>query len=73
LTILTSLNDVENALTDVRYYGEQIVALRRRQDILMHSLALATDGYRCGYTSYLDQLDAQRKLYSTGLEAIEIY
>lgn len=69
---LTAFRDVENALTDVRRYGEQIVVVRRRRDILLRSLALATDRYRGGYASYLDQLDAQRNLYSTELEAIGI-
>ncbi|WP_454887436.1 efflux transporter outer membrane subunit [Sphingomonas oryzagri] len=69
---LSAFRDVENALTDVRRYGEQIVIVRRRRDILLHSLALATDRYRGGYASYLDQLDAQRNLYSTELEAIGI-
>ncbi|WP_454883239.1 efflux transporter outer membrane subunit [Sphingomonas oryzagri] len=69
---LTAFHDVENALTDVRRYGEQIVVVRRRRDILLRSLALATDRYRGGYASYLDQLDAQRNLYSTELEAIGI-
>lgn len=71
-SVLTALHDVENALTDVRRYGEQIVIVRRRRDILLRSLALATDRYRGGYASYLDQLDAQRNLYSTELEAIGI-
>jgi NodT family efflux transporter outer membrane factor (OMF) lipoprotein len=70
--VLSAFRDVENALTDVRRYGEQIVIVRRRREILLRSLALATDRYRGGYASYLDQLDAQRSLYSTELEAIGI-
>ncbi len=69
---LTAFRDVENALTDMRRYGEQIVIVRRRRDVLLKSLALATSRYRGGYASYLDQLDAQRNLYTTELDAIGI-
>ncbi|MGI4982069.1 MAG: efflux transporter outer membrane subunit [Janthinobacterium lividum] len=71
-TALTAFRDVENALTDVRRYGEQIEIVKRRRATLIRSLALATDRYRGGYATYLDQLDAQRNLYSTELEAIGI-
>lgn len=70
--VLTAFRDVENALTDVRRFGEQIQVVRRRRDILLRSLTLATDRYRGGYATYLDQLDAQRNLYSTELSAIGI-
>ena len=69
---LSAFRDVENALTDVRRYAEEIEVVKNRRRILQRSLALAIDRYRGGYASYLDQLDAQRNLYSTELEAVSI-
>lgn len=69
---LSAFRDVENALTDVRRYAEEISVVKNRRQILQRSLALAIDRYRGGYASYLDQLDAQRNLYATELEAVSI-
>lgn len=70
--VLSAFGDVENALTDVRRYAEQIAIVRQRRETLIRSLDLARDRFQGGYASYLDQLDAQRNLYSTELEAITI-
>lgn len=69
---LSAFRDVENALTDVRRYAEEIEVVKNRRQILQRSLSLAVDRYRGGYASYLDQLDAQRNLYATELEAVSI-
>jgi multidrug efflux system outer membrane protein len=67
---LTALAEVENALTGVQRFEEQIVRVRNREAILQRSLALAHDRYQAGYASYLEELDAQRNLFSTEREAI---
>jgi multidrug efflux system outer membrane protein len=63
---------VETALTGVQRYDEQFRRVINRRNILVRSVTLATDRYRGGYAAYLEQLDAQRNLYSTELEAITV-
>lgn len=69
-TTLVAFADVENSLTDVRRYAEQLVIVQRQRTVLSRSLALARDRYDGGYASYLEQLDAQRNLYTAELSAI---
>jgi multidrug efflux system outer membrane protein len=56
----------------VQRYDEQFRRVINRRNILVRSVTLATDRYRGGYAAYLEQLDAQRNLYSTELEAITV-
>jgi outer membrane protein TolC len=53
-------------------YAEQIDRLHNRRTILKRSVALATDRYQGGYAAYIEQLDAQRNLYATELDAISV-
>lgn len=71
-TVLAAFEEVETALTGVTRYAEQIERLRNRRAILQRSVALATDRYQGGYASYIEQLDAQRNLYATELNAITV-
>lgn len=71
-TVLTAFQEVETALTGVQRYDEQFRRVINRRNILLRSVGLATDRYRGGYAAYLEQLDAQRNLYSTELEAITV-
>ncbi len=71
-TVLTALQEVDNALSGERTSRERFEAALRRRTILQRSLTLATDRYRGGYAAYLEQLDAQRNLYQAELEAITV-
>lgn len=71
-TVLNAFAEVENALTGVRRLGEQAERVRSRREILTRSLTLARDRYRGGYSSYLEELDAQRNLFNTELAAIQL-
>ena len=64
-TVLTAMEDVENAL--VAYGNEQTRyrALSAAVAANRHSLELANDRYRGGLTDFLNVLDAQRSLYQT--------
>ena len=44
----------------------------RRRDVLARSANYAKDRYEAGYAPYLEQLDAQRNLYQTEIDAINI-
>jgi len=69
---LKAFGEVETALSGVSRFAEQIERLHNRRQILIRSVAMARDRYRGGYASYLEQLDAQRTLYSTELDAIAV-
>lgn len=71
-TALAAFAEVETALTGVTRYAEQIDRLHNRRTILQRSVALATDRYHGGYAAYIEQLDAQRNLYATELDAITV-
>jgi NodT family efflux transporter outer membrane factor (OMF) lipoprotein len=70
--VLAAFQDVETALTGAQRLAEQFDRALERREILLRTTARATDRYRSGYASYLEQLDAQRGLYSTELDAIGI-
>jgi outer membrane protein, multidrug efflux system len=71
-TVLTSLHEVEDALTTVNQLDAQLMVARHEVGILLETLRLATNRYREGYSSYLEQLDAQRGLLSAQLSAASI-
>lgn len=70
--VLAAFQEVETALTGAQRLAEQFDRALERRDILLRTTARATDRYRSGYASYLEQLDAQRSLYSTELDAIGV-
>jgi multidrug efflux system outer membrane protein len=71
-TVLAAFEEVETALSGTQRLAEQFDRTLKRRAILLRSVALATDRYRGGYATYLEQLDAQRNLYSTELDAISV-
>lgn len=70
--VLQAFQETETALSGAQRLAEQIERVKKRREILLRSVELATDRYRGGYASYLEQLDAQRNLYSTELAAINV-
>lgn len=71
-TALRAFGEVENALTSERRLREQIDRAIARRTILQRSLVFARDRFRGGYASYLDELDAQRNLFTVELNAIGV-
>jgi NodT family efflux transporter outer membrane factor (OMF) lipoprotein len=69
---LNAFGEVENALSGVQRYAEQIERVRSRRQVLARSLEIAHDRYRGGYSSFLEELDAQRNLFNTELAAIQV-
>jgi len=45
--------------------------LRQQRDVLARTLVQATNRYRAGYSSYLEQLDAERGLLSADLSLVQ--
>lgn len=69
---LNAFAEVEDALSGIQLLAAQMERVLARRDILARSLEIARDRYRGGYSSYLDELDAQRNLFDTELASIQV-
>lgn len=72
-TALTAFKEVEDALASVQRLGEQEQTLVAQRDAFDRAFTLARNRYRAGYSSYLDQLDAQRELLSAQLALVQAH
>jgi NodT family efflux transporter outer membrane factor (OMF) lipoprotein len=71
-TVLSSFREVEDALTAVNQLDAQLVVARHEVRVLVETLRLATNRYREGYSTYLEQLDAQRGLLTAQLSVASL-
>ncbi|WP_340313644.1 efflux transporter outer membrane subunit [Rhizorhabdus argentea] len=69
---LEAFREVEDALAGVTRSGEQQASLVAQRDALAGALMLATNRYREGYSTYLEQLDAQRSLLAAELSLVQV-
>jgi multidrug efflux system outer membrane protein len=69
--VIRAFREVEDALATVSNLAEEDAALSREREVLTHTLDVASKRYREGYSSYLDQLDAQRNLLSVRLSLVQ--
>lgn len=70
-TVLTALQDVENALVSYRADQQQVTALDETTGALQRTFDLASDSYRQGLTTFLDVLDAQRQLAQAKAQSVQ--
>ncbi|MET4898026.1 efflux transporter outer membrane subunit [Sphingomonadaceae bacterium jetA1] len=68
---LTAFREVDDSLASVRRSGEQAAALAGQRTAQADALRIASNRYRAGYSSYLEQLDAQRGLLNAELALAE--
>lgn len=68
---LNAFREVEDALAAFQRTKEQELALRLQREALAQALVKATNRYLAGYSSYLEQLDAQRGLLSADLSLVQ--
>jgi len=61
-TVLTALQDVENALVSYRADQARVTALDETTGSLQRAFDLASESYRQGISTFIDVLDAQRQL-----------
>lgn len=66
-SVLTAFREVEDALAAVDRLAVQRRALEAQRTATAEALRHATNRYRAGYSPYLEQLDAQRALFSAEL------
>ena len=67
-TVLGALHDVENSVSSYEAEQVRLKALERAATANEHSLSLAQQRYRAGLSSFLDVLDAERRLYASQTE-----
>jgi len=70
-TALNAFREVEDSVAALQRTSEQEQELRQQRDALARALVQATNRYRAGYSSYLEQLDAQRNLLSAELSLVQ--
>lgn len=70
--VLAAFGEVEDALVGTLRLREQLEGAERRRAVLERSFGYAQDRYQAGYSSYLEQLDAQRNLYQSEIEVITL-
>ncbi|MDB5713292.1 MAG: efflux transporter outer rane subunit [Sphingomonadales bacterium] len=68
---LNAFREVDDSLAGVLRSGQQTVALAGQRDALAAALRNASNRYRAGYSSYLDQLDTQRGLLTAELALVQ--
>ena len=68
---LQAFREVDDSLAGVQRSGEQATALAGQRDALAGALRNASNRYRAGYSSYIEQLDAQRGLLTAQLSLIQ--
>jgi multidrug efflux system outer membrane protein len=68
---LNAFREVEDSLAALQRTSEQELVLQQQRDALARALVQATNRYRAGYSSYLEQLDAQRGLLSADLSLVQ--
>lgn len=71
-TVLTGLQEVEDAQAGLARYGEQAAISARQVASAQQAYDLARSRYREGYAAYLEQLDAQRTLLDAQLRAVTV-
>ena len=69
---LNAFREVEDALAALQRTSEQEAALEQERSVLAQALVQATSRYQAGYSSYLEQLDAQRNLLSVDLSLVQV-
>lgn len=70
--VLGAFREVEDQLAILARLDDQEQALTAQRDAVAGSLRHATNRYRAGYSTYLEQVDAQRALLSVDLSLIQL-
>ena len=71
-TVLLAFREVEDALSEVNTYDDQIAALERQYRAAKNANDLSKLRYDKGVSSYLEVLETERQLFSAGLEFSEL-
>ncbi|WP_449556131.1 efflux transporter outer membrane subunit [Huaxiibacter chinensis] len=70
-TVRNAFREVNDSLDAITRYQEQLTELLAQQEVAQETLRIAQNRYRNGYSSYLDELDAQRTLFSVQTSVVQ--
>jgi len=70
-TVRNAFAEVNDSLDAITRYQEQLTELLAQQTVAQETLRIAQNRYRNGYSSYLDELDAQRTLFSVQTSVVQ--
>lgn len=70
--VRNAFSEVNNDLDAIARYKEQLAELQKQEQVVSEALHIASNRYQNGYASYLDELDAQRTLFSTQLNLVQV-
>ena len=70
--VLTAFGEVEDQLAAIDELARQAVEVEAQRAALQETLRVASNRYREGYASHLDELDAQRNLFSAEQTALQL-
>lgn len=71
-TVRNAFKEVNDSLDAISRLQEQLSELQQQATVARETLRIAQNRYRNGYSSYLDELDAQRTLFSTQLSVVQV-
>ncbi|WP_442796532.1 efflux transporter outer membrane subunit [Pantoea vagans] len=70
--VRNAFSEVSDAIDAIRRGKEQLQELQKQEAYVTEALRIARNRYQNGYASYLDELDAQRTLFSTQLNRVTV-
>ena len=70
--VRSAFADTENALAGITRLGEQLEQAEARRTAAAEVLRIAHNRYRNGYSSYLEELDAQRTAFAADTAALQL-
>jgi NodT family efflux transporter outer membrane factor (OMF) lipoprotein len=71
-SVLTAFGEVEDQLAAIDELARQAVEVEAQRAALQETLRVAHNRFREGYASHLDELDAQRNLYSAEQTSLQL-
>ena len=71
-TALTAFREVDDGLAAETRLQQEERSIAAQRDAMSKSLVLATNRYRAGYSSYLEQIDAERSLQGADLQLVDV-
>jgi NodT family efflux transporter outer membrane factor (OMF) lipoprotein len=70
--VRNAFSEVNNDLDAIDRYKQQLAELQQQQQVVSEALRISRNRYQNGYASYLDELDAQRTLFTTQLNVVQV-
>jgi NodT family efflux transporter outer membrane factor (OMF) lipoprotein len=70
--VRNAFSEVNDALDAIQQTQAQLEEVEKQQEIAADTLRIARNRYQNGYASYLDELDAQRTLFSAQLNVVQL-